>query len=47
MDYYNPICGLFHILTKFPFTTSKMELDSCHQKVNIIVASRVSERLLT
>ena len=35
----------FHVLAQFPFTTSEMGLDHCHQKVNLRVASRVDERL--
>ena len=33
------------MLTQFWFTTSEMELDYCHKKVNIQVASRVAEGL--
>ena len=41
------VCRLFHILTQFPLTKGKAELDYYHQKVNIRVASRVTERLKT
>ena len=39
------ICRLFHFLAKFFFTTNETELDYYHQKLNVRVASRVSERL--
>ena len=38
---------LFRVLAKFIFTTSAMELDYYHQKVNVRVASQVAERLKT
>ena len=41
------VCRLFHILTQFPFTKGEAELDYYHQKVNIRVVSRVTERLKT
>ena len=34
------LCRLFHVLEKFPFTTSKSELDYYHQKVNKRVAEQ-------
>ena len=37
----------FSLLAQFVHTTSEMELDYHHQKVNVRVASRVSERLMT
>ena len=40
------ICKLFHILAHIPFITSKAELYSYHQKVNVRVASRVAKRLI-
>ena len=39
------ICGFFHFLAQFFFTTNEMELDHYHQKVSARVASRVAERL--
>ena len=39
------ISKLFQVLLYFLFTSSKMELDYCHQKVNIQLVSRVNERL--
>ena len=32
---------------KFPFTTSETELDYCHQKLDVPLASQVAERLKT
>ena len=37
------ICGIFHVLTKFAFTTKKTEEHYYHQRVNISVASQVAE----
>ena len=39
------ICGLFHFLTRFLFTTTDTELDYHHKKKSVRVASRVPERL--
>ena len=36
----------FSYLEQFLFTTSEMELDYYHQKVNVAVASRFVERLM-
>ena len=50
MNFYNPgqnIQRLFHFLAQFLFTTSEMELNYYHQKVNVRVAPRVAERLKT
>ena len=41
------ICRLFHFLAQLVFTTSEMELDYYHQKVNVRVASRIAEWLKT
>ena len=38
---------LFYFLAQFVFTTSEMEVDYHHQKVNVRVASRVAKRLKT
>ena len=40
------ICRLFNFF-QFLFTTCETELDYYHQKVNILVASRVAKRLKT
>ena len=37
------ICRLFRILASFVFTTSEMELDYYHKKVNVRVALQVAE----
>ena len=37
----------FHFLAEFVITTSETEVDYYQQKVNVRVASRVSERLKT
>ena len=39
------ICRLFNVLAKFLFTTSGMELDYYHQKVNVRIISQVAEQL--
>ena len=36
---------LFHVLAQFISTISEMELDYCHQKVSVSVASRVALKL--
>ena len=41
------MCRLFHILVQFLFNTSETELNYYHQKVNVRVLSRVTERLPT
>ena len=38
-------CRLFRILAQLPFTTSELELDYYHQKVNVQVATQSAERL--
>ena len=38
---------LFHFLAQFLFTTRETELDYYHQKMNVGVALRVSERFKT
>ena len=38
---------LFHVLSQFLFTTSEMELDYYHQKVNVRDASQVVEHIET
>ena len=38
------ICRLLHILAQFLFTTSEMELNYYHQKVNVGVSLLVAER---
>ena len=35
---------LFHLSVQFPFTTSKSKVDYYHQKVNLVIASRVGKR---
>ena len=48
--YCNPeqiICRLFPFFAQFFFSTSEMELDHYHQKVNEWVTSGVAERLQT
>ena len=37
------ICGLFHVISQSIFTTSEIELDYYHQKMNVQVASLVAE----
>ena len=39
------IWRLFHVLAQFLFTTNETQMDYCHLKVNVQVASRVAERL--
>ena len=41
------ICRRFHVLEKFLFTTSEMELDYYKQKENVRVVSRTAKRLKT
>ena len=41
------ICRRSHFFAQFLFTTSETELNYCHQKVNVRVASQVAERLKT
>ena len=38
-------CRLFHVLAPFFFTASQIELDYYRQKVNVRVASQVTEQL--
>ena len=40
------IYRLFHVLAQFLFTTSETEIDYYHQKVDVRVISRVTERNL-
>ena len=41
------ICRIFHVFVQFLLTTSDMELDFYHQKVDMRVASRVAQGLKT
>ena len=41
------IYRLSNFLAQLVFTASETELDYCHQKVNVRVASRVAKRLMT
>ena len=40
-------CGVFHFLAQSVCTTSEMELNYNHQKVNVRVASQVAKQLKT
>ena len=40
-------CRLFHVLAQLPFNPSERELVYYQERVNVRVASRVSERLKT
>ena len=40
------ISALFYLFAYFPFTTSELELNYYHQKLNVRVASLVVERIL-
>ena len=46
-NYWQNICRLFHDNALFPVTTRKLELDYYQQKVNVKVASRLTEWLRT
>ena len=41
------MCGLFHVLAQFPFTTKEPELDYYRQQVKVRVASRFAQQLKT
>ena len=38
---------IFHFLEQLPLTTSDTELDYYHQKMNVRVATRVGDRLMS
>lgn len=38
-------CNLFYVLAQFPLTISERELEFCHQKLNIQVSFRVTQRV--